>query len=92
MTEIQVTNSLMVVMLLSFIAFKQWKKEKMDIYVLIASALSIMSLPKILICLFYAMNNPNELSKIAEVSQYLIVSLILSVYVITTQVTKDFKG
>lgn len=91
MTETQVTNILIVIMILSFIAFKYWKKEKMEIYLLFTSALSIMSLPKIFICLFYAINNPSELSKITEFSQYLVVGLIVCVYVIATQVTKDFK-
>ena len=89
--EVIITNTLTAITILSFIAFKHWKKEKVDMHFLITSVLSAMTLPKITICLFYAITNSSELLKMSEISQYLVLAAILMIYVSIIQITRDFK-
>ncbi len=70
--------------------YQKWKKEKIELSDLLNCALGAMSLPNLLICLYYQMTNPAEATKMAEQQQYSLIGVLTILFITADGILKVF--
>lgn len=68
--------------------YKKWKKEKIELSDLLNCALAAMSLPNLLICLYYQMANPAEATKMADQQQYSLIGVLTILFLTGESILK----
>ncbi len=73
------------------IAYKLWKKQKVELSDLAKCAFAAMGLPNLAICLFYLITNPSKAIEMAEVPQYLTIAILMFTYLAFEEIKKTFQ-
>jgi hypothetical protein len=70
----------------------RWKKRQVVSLTDVARCtLAAMSLPNLLICLYYVVLNPSKALTMAETVQYLTIAVLIIIYVSVLEIQKTFQ-
>ncbi len=70
--------------------YKRFRGNKVELTDVLKCAIAAMSLPDLILCLFYLVFNPSKAYQIAETKQYFTIAILVVIYITGTEIYKTF--